>query len=73
MNGGFHSRAEFLNTAGAFLELAWNHPESSVAILIKDGHLTFMIPGHLKDELAAGIIAGAPDADIKWPEDNELA
>jgi hypothetical protein len=66
MIGNFSSRTEFLNTAGVFLDLAWEHPDRSIALMCMQGHLTFMIPSDLKDEVAAGIMLVAPDADIDF-------
>ena len=66
MIGNFSSRTEFMSTAQVFLDMAWNHPYRSIGLLSSDGHLTFMIPSDLKDELAAGILAAAPDADIDF-------
>lgn len=64
MNGHFSSRTEFINTASVFLELSWNHPDRHIGLVIQDGRLTFLIPSGLRDELAAGILAAAPDAEI---------
>ena len=64
MNGAFSSRTEFIHMGNVFLDLAWENPTRKVGVVIEQGRFTFLIHSDLKDQLAAGIIAVAPDAEI---------